>query len=424
METINVFEYSKSHSEIKSNKDSIGKYFSKFKNDKPIAILEYDGTIRNLGPWVGIITYKEHQFNFKSKLDKNQLQESNLFYMLSYLNNLESIHIDLKNYSTIKEGKLFFDVLGKIFVSDFKNIFKKGLLKKYIRYQEKIGFLKGKLLVKKQANQFIQNKFNCEFDDLTYNNLENQAILLTANILSNFVKNDNLKIELKRIINILEDEISLNKNINRDDLKKIKFNRLNSYYKKIIEVSEYIITKKFISNIHQEKNFNCCNFVVDMNKVYENFITNIFEEIIREEEYSNKFKILSQSSVKTLVKNGKKITTKPDLVITKNNKPIFLLDIKYKHKKIPNGDFYQMCAYSLAYPDVKEAFLLYEDLDEKEKYSEIYKDINNEDTNIKINYIKLNLKEILNQELSKDEFKLKVINKLKIIIKEQIIKNE
>lgn len=78
-----------------------------------------------------------------------------------------------------------------------------------------------------------------------------------------------------------------------------------------------------------------------------------------------------------------------------------------------------MCAY----PDVKEAFLLYEDLDEKEKYSEIYKDVNNENTNIKINYIKLNLKEILNQELSKDEFKQKVINKLKIIIKEQIIKD-
>ncbi len=65
-------------------------------------------------------------------------------------------------------------------------------------------------------------------------------------------------------------------------------------------------------------------------------------------------------------------------MIDKGSEAKFLLDIKYKHKKVPNSDFYQMCAYSLAYPNVRTAFLLYENLEESHESSTIKKNIDSE----------------------------------------------
>lgn len=347
-------------------------------------------------------------------------------YMLSYLNSIENIIIDTKHYSKIKEGQFFFDILGKIFIHHFQTIFKRGLLKKYIRYQEKIGFLKGKLQIKKQVNQITQNKFNCEFDDLTYNNIENQAVILTAQMLSNLVKSSELKIQLKKIVSQLEDEISIISTLRGEEIRNIQFNRINRYYKSILEICEYIISKKFISNIHEQHTYSCCNFLVDMNKVYEDFITALLTQIIQEDY--KEYTIVSQQSSKSLVKEGKSFTTKPDILILKDNKVVHILDIKYKQHKIPNADFYQMCAYSLVYPEVKKSYLLYEQLEEKEKnYSTISKNLQDdslEDTTT-IQYEELNLKEILIKDFSnKEEFQEAITKKLKRVVKKILQEKE
>ncbi|MFH1897002.1 MAG: hypothetical protein ABH886_01990, partial [Candidatus Desantisbacteria bacterium] len=83
-----------------------------------------------------------------------------------------------------EHGKLFFDVIAKIMVLEFNDIFyKQGLLKKYVSKKENIKFLRGKLLIKDQIrrNLIDKAKFSCQYDDLTYNNLENQSILCARN---------------------------------------------------------------------------------------------------------------------------------------------------------------------------------------------------------------------------------------------------
>jgi 5-methylcytosine-specific restriction endonuclease McrBC regulatory subunit McrC len=425
MSAITIFEYGKKSSQPieDSKRAQIDTYFAQFKSftkndagDNPLALVQYDGYVRNLGPYVGIISYAGHTFHFKSKLDKNQdLDQTNLFYMLSYLNDVESLFVDVKHYSQVTQGKLFFDVIGKVFVHQFSDVFKKGLLKKYVRHKEQVGFLKGKLLVRKQATQIVQNKFHCEYDDLTYDNLENQSIFLAAHMLYSLVHSTPLKVSLKRILNLLEDEISLNKSLSKQDLQRIKITRLNQHYEHILKTSEYVITKTFISNIHKTDTYNCCNFLVDMNKVYESFVTCMFEKVFKEQ---NEFEMDAQRKSETLVKRGKKFTTKPDLVIMQGDEVKFLLDIKYKQDKIPSGDFYQMCAYALAYPKVKAAFLLYENLNESHESSIVDRNIKlyDPDTEIEINYISLKLRDILIRQLTKDEFEKRVMARIRELL--------
>jgi 5-methylcytosine-specific restriction enzyme subunit McrC len=410
---IKVKEYSKS--DKLDWKDDEKKYFSsKFfnPNGKYPNIEISDGVLRNNGPWAGIIKYNDKEVNFCTKMN------ANFFYMLSYLNEIDSFKFDHKRLIRLEQGKLFFDVLAKIMINELEGIIKKGMLKKYVVKEENIKFLRGKLMVKNQIkhNSFNKSKFYCKYDDLTYNNLENKSVLYAAHLLHKFVKNRDLKIKLKKFENRLSDEISLEK-INPELLLNIRYNRINKHYEKILNLSYHIIRRIFAQDVASKKGIGF-NFIVDMNKVYESFLTQMLKEII-EEDYTP-WKVASQSKNINLVIDGKMFTLKPDVLVLESGKAKVIIDIKYKLKKgIPNSDFYQMVCYSLAYPDTSKRILLYEEIEEKgADYSVI--DANGE--KIKIDFYQANLFNILNDDsvISIDSFKEVVKNYLrgKKIIKE------
>jgi 5-methylcytosine-specific restriction enzyme subunit McrC len=132
--------------------------------------------------------------------------------MLSYLKREEEFLYDPHTPIEIKEGTNFFDILGKFFLTELNAVLKKGLLRKYVRKQESQRFIKGKLLIQNQIRKNLINKtkFFCEFEDLTFDNLENQVVMSAIHSLISLIKfNQPLKRELKRLEVILKDYISL-----------------------------------------------------------------------------------------------------------------------------------------------------------------------------------------------------------------------
>jgi 5-methylcytosine-specific restriction enzyme subunit McrC len=397
------------------NSDSKGNLLK----DKRIELV--DNRIRNNGPWVGIIKINEDkEVHFCTKM------KANFFYMLSYLNDINSFKYDPHKLIELEQGKLFFDIIAKIMIEHFEQIRKKGLLKKYVVKEENVKFSKGKLLIKEQIkrNLFNKSRFYCRYDDLTFNNLENQSILYSINLLTHFVKNSKLKTKLKRIENILSDEISLVK-INPEQLRNLRYNRLNSYYESILKLSYHVIRKIYAQNVSSNKGIGF-NFIVDMNQVYESFLTEMLTEII-DENYNNQYVLISQEKNKNLVIKGKQFTLKPDVLIKykykDTNRIKAIIDIKYKLKKdVPNSDFYQMLGYALAYPDAEKKILLYESIDDKnDDFSEVKK---GEDV-IKVEFYPVKLNETIeNQEYSNlEEFKRKVKEVLnELLLEKKILK--
>lgn len=304
----------------------------------------------------GIIQLSDTRLYFSTKV------KTNLFYMLSFLKHHDSFCYDPEVIIDIEEGGLFFDVIGRLFLNELDEIIKRGFYKKYENKEENIAFLKGKILFKKQQkNDYSKkSKFFCSYEDLTYDNLENRIILKAATLLIPLIKfNEEVKQELIYFTNLMREEIDL-VNVAPRDCGKIQFNKLNDYYETIIGLSRIILQNYFIRSVYKgaSKGFN---FVVNMNKVYEDFLTTLIEEVIAEDTFFADYVVESQERFNRLVKE-KRIITKPDIILKRvhaSDYPL-IIDAKYKTRS-SNADFYQVIAYGLAIPSAKACCLFYPD---------------------------------------------------------------
>jgi 5-methylcytosine-specific restriction enzyme subunit McrC len=365
--------------------------------------------------YAGIIQLDNLRIQFSTKI------QTNLFYMLSFLKDEKHFHYDPEKIIDIKEGEVFFDILGRLFLNELDAIFEKGFYKKYIRKEENIQFLKGKWLISKQFKNDIQHKpkFYCSYETLTYDNLENQIILRATSLLIPLIKfNDSIKRDLIRYSYQLREEVSLT-NIVPEDCDRIQYSRLNEYYEAIIKFSKVVLQNYFIRTTTHgaAKGFN---FIVNMNKVYEDFITSIIEEIINtdtDSQFQN-FVVEKQQKFNSLDKNGE-ISIRPDVIIRNKDSGEYplIIDAKYKIQE-NNVDYYQVIAYALAIPTVKAACLIYPETEmthdsdltlEPEKFG-------NQRGEIKLysHHIDLFIDE--NDGLTFDEYKSKVKNNVREIL--------
>lgn len=380
-----------------------------------------DGKPRiRVGPFAGIIQLSNKRIHFSTKVN------TKLFCMLSFLKSEDEFLYDPNTQIEIREGVNFFDVIGRFFLNHLNDLLTRGLLKKYIRKSENLRFLKGKILIKNQIRENLidKSKFFCEYEDMTFDNLENRIVLSALNSLIPLIKfNIKSKNELRRLEIVLKDFISLVR-IYPHECNLVRFNRVNQYYEDIIGLSKLILEERFIRSVYKGESRGF-NFIVNMNKVYEEFITEIIKEIISLDPEFNNFEIETQSRFNKLVKGGE-IIIRPDIVIKKNDEeyPV-IIDTKYKRGDVAS-DYYQVIAYSLAlrsskaccliYPKDKEdktrevPFILIRDLtsenpDEVKLFArtiDLYME-EDEDEEIKyeeyINRVKSNIKKILNEML-------------------------
>lgn len=336
----------------------------------------------------GIIQLDKIRIHFSTKV------KTNLFYMLSFLKNEEYFWYDSEIVIEIKEGANFFDILGRLFLNELGAIFEKGFYKKYVRKEENIRFLKGKLLIDSQLKNDIRKrlKFSCSYEELTYDNLENQIILRATTLLIPLIRfNDNIKRDLIRYSELLKEEVSL-VNVVPEDCNRVQFCRLNDYYEAIIRFSKVILQSYFIRSTYKgaAKGFN---FIVNMNKVYEDFITTMVEEIVEEENEFENYIVEKQKRFDSLVLE-KEIITRPDVILrrkdTLDDYPL-IIDAKYKRAK-QNADYFQVIAYSLAIPTIRSSCLIYPETEEIETKLTLVKDPTNPNSPIvKLYALKVNL---------------------------------
>jgi 5-methylcytosine-specific restriction enzyme subunit McrC len=356
----------------------------------------------------GIMQLEKVRIHFSTKV------KTNLFYMLSFLKDEKSFLYDDEIIIDIKEGESFFDIIGKLFLNELKEIFEKGFYKKYVRKEENISFLKGKLQIKTQVRNDIhkKTKFYCSYEDLTYDNLENRIVLRAATLLIPLIRfNEDIKTELLRYSYILKEEVSL-VNVSPEDCNRVQFSKLNEHYETIIQFSKVILQNYFIRHIYKgaSKGFN---FIVNMNKVYEDFISQIVEEIIQGEDEFQEFVVEKQAKFTRLVKEGE-IITKPDVILRKKGKEEYplIIDAKYKREE-NNTDYYQVIAYALAIPTAKACCLIYpsEENVNTTAFTLDRKSFDNTREDVKLHTVKINL--FWDEDMGFKEYIRKVKSELK-----------
>lgn len=250
-----------------------------------------------------------------------------------------------------------------------------GLLKQYIRREENLYKLKGKILWHSQVRKNIVQKQRifCEFDELSEDNIYNQTVKTTLRLLARLTRNNVLlQNKLQTLLNIF-DPIS-NVEISANTVASLDINRLVKRYDKLLLWSEWLLRGK--SPSVEGGNAKSIAFLFDMNKLFEDYIYKMFVACTRQYAEFRSLRILQEKPIHYLLqridnKESKKyFRLKPDICIffKGEHRPRLIIDTKWKRLKpdsfdtkwnISQADIYQMHAYAHSYDC--DVVLLYPD---------------------------------------------------------------
>lgn len=321
--------------------------------------------------WVGVIKYKNLYLEILPKLisqnannenekildnERNNILK-NLIFMLSYTRKLD---IKTNDYAKLsKEKNPFIEILIREFANSLFNCLKRMTPKKYIREENNLNYLKGKIKFSENIRYNFANqaKFYCEYDEFSENNILNQLFLFVSVCLYSISNNGYNKKILKFIMNYYSD-INL---IRFDKFKaqKIKLTRNQELFKKPFNLAKMFMEQ---ANVDLSKNkFENITLVWDMNKLFEEFIF----EIMKRNKTEWGWNFAAQKGKKLLCgsNDNKKRNIFIDILAqNKNDGRKIIIDTKYKKFQslddFSNADVFQVSTYCLLH-NANHAILLY-----------------------------------------------------------------
>ncbi len=403
MTTIELKEYEEKKESELHGLDLVGfrKYLNRQKLNSVIDV--YSDSIKS-SQWVGVIKYKKTIIQILPKLicdkDDNKTILKNLIYMLSFTKRLDIKTNDVAKLS--KEKNPFMEILIREFADSLFDCLKRLTPQKYIREENNLNYLKGKIKFSENIRYNCSNsaKFYCEYDEYSENNVLNQLFLFVSTCLYSISNNNYNKKILKFITNYYAD-IDL---ICFDKVKaeKIKLSRNQEMFKQ-----PFMLAKMFIENATVDLTKNRLENIIllwDMNKLFEEFV---FELLKRNENKNGLegWKFTAQKG-KYLFKNDKDKyrMTNADIFAERGDEKV-IIDTKYKKfdtfKDVSNSDIFQVTTYCLLHNATK-GILLYprwkEDNNKKEPF---ILNTGRNDSKINIDFKTIDLKGELKKENNK-----------------------
>lgn len=199
----------------------------------------------------------------------------NYYYLLSYAWNLltekDSLRVGIEDCDSLD------DLFGRIICRGTELLIKKGIKKNYVESQEHTGNLRGKIIFKESLNDIFRsnNMLCCEFDDLTFDVLDNQIIFSTLNALMASEISGELKSSTRRLLSY-SSTISKIK-LQSAHFKTAKATNRNGLYALLINVCEILYLMKLPNLEGKEKIFQ--DFINDereLAKLFEMFTYNFY----------------------------------------------------------------------------------------------------------------------------------------------------
>lgn len=243
--------------------------------------------------------------------------------------------------------------LAHAFAEQAERALEEGLLQDYVEVDDSLTVLRGRLREQDQLRQRfgIALPLLVRFDDHTADIAENQLILAAAELLLRVPGvTQRTRARLRRLRQILADVTPPTRGTM---LPRWAPTRLNARYHVALWLAELILRGNAVDQAPGNVRLN--GFLVDMAKVYEDFLTATLTDAFRDHGGWCRSQDRHHLDVQDL------IAIRPDLVWYLNGKPAAVIDAKYKAEKpagFPDADLYQMLAYCTAL-DLPDGHLVY-----------------------------------------------------------------
>ena len=239
------------------------------------------------------------------------------------------------------------DVLALALHAHARRAFAAGLLHGYRTEEEALFGVRGRIRFDDQLRRRygVALPVEVRYDEFTDDILANQLVKAAVVLLGGMrLRSRDARIGLGWVAAML-DNVSLVE-FPRIDVPEAAFNRLNEHYRGVVALSRLVLQNSaFQSGRSADRVVRAQGFLMDMNKVFQEFVTVALREALGLS--ANAFRERTVLSLD----EGNSVHLKPDLVWRHGSTCAFVGDAKYKRivdERVPNADLYQLLAYATA----------------------------------------------------------------------------
>ncbi len=313
--------------------------------------------------YVGVIETRDHttieilpKIYLENTKDEIKTSRKIFLRMLRHLKNSPFKSIDNAFLKTTRFPLL--EIFIHTFLEELEILIKRGVRKHYVNHNENVRFLKGSFDFSKQIryNLLHKERFFVNYDEFSIDIPQNRLIKSTLLFLLKKTRSPKNKIRIYDYIAFMED-VQESNNVHKDLTHVNNLNRLFSHYSKVLLWAKVFLLGESFTNF-KGNNLNKA-ILFPMERIFEDYIGSGFKKFCVDSSVTlqeNKLALVDEH------KGNKKFRLKPDIVIKNGrkiiNKPNLVIDTKWKivdqnrpkaNYKISQADMYQLFAYGKKY---------------------------------------------------------------------------
>ncbi|MYE86073.1 MAG: restriction endonuclease [Gammaproteobacteria bacterium] len=353
MRKLNLKEYEKSGPEELSTKERDA--LNEFLNVEP-AIGEHSKYHLTPSSTVGALEVGDLSVSIQPKLPV-----ARVLYLASHAIGAIGFREELFGY---KDEPTLVEALVPVFAAAARRAFSRGLLHGYQTEEDSLQTVRGRVRLDEQIRRRfgIPVPIEVRFDDYTVDVLPNRLIKAAALRLLGLRLHHGSRVKLSGVLANLEEVHTVE--FPPGTLPKVRFDRLNEHYREAVELSRLILRHTSIEP--QQGSVRASGFLVDMNVVFQEFVTQALRRALCLSEHA--FPSDKNLPEGIWLDEANRVRLKPDLTWWVEGKCTFVGDAKYKKvrdERVPNADLYQLLAYTTAL-DLTGGMLIYAKGEDKE----------------------------------------------------------
>ncbi len=344
--------------------------------------------------YVGLIELKSScQIQILPKMELGESDSETKEIFRKMLSSMKDFPAKISESAALKDEEMsLYEVFIRMYVSDVQKLLKTGLKSNYVSVEDNLNKVKGKILINQHIKKNVAHneRFYVQYDEYQINTPENRIIKTTLNKLDTLSSSEITKASIKKLLSSFE-EVDVSYNYEKD-FSQVVLNRNMYGYRDLMRWSKvFLFDKSFLS--FSGKN-NARALLFPMEKLFESYIAQELSKVIGYDwtlsTQDQRFYLFDEPNIFKL---------RPDLVLTRDDKKIVVMDTKWK-KLIPNprknygisqSDMYQMYAYSKKY-QASDIWVIYPETSEmnnKTDYSFVSNTPEGENTTIHLFFVNM-----------------------------------
>lgn len=314
--------------------------------------------------WVGVVRLENVELRIVPKLVGGQL---GVLTMLDYSGGHRAIRRMDGLRSLAADGANLVDLIGWLLADECEGLLRAGLLQGYVTRDDSLIALRGQLLVVEQARRHFGwvTPLECRFDELETDVLENRWLAAALQVARRICGHPEVRRRTSLLHGVLREACDPDQ-FQPSDLLTFEYHRRNEHYRAGHFWARLLLESGGVSDLFSSGRAKSFVFLIDMNKVFEDFVTQLLIENYRGTDVHVRAQVRESSLIWNESTGKRYMSVIPDVVVEREGMRTTRrvpLDAKYKlydRGKVDPGDLYQTLLYAQAYgEEPAEAFLLY-----------------------------------------------------------------